>query len=249
MPIRWNAEVDQTLFFLILNQMPVTVDYAAISAAWPENKGEKPTPRAISERLHKIKKMAVQNGAGACPSKPGAGPKTPGKKTPQSATKKRKRALPRDEDSDDDDEDVAVKHEFPGFGGESSPSAGRSSGAGKSAVKGNVNGIGKQTPSTGKQTPGTGKAANGIGRGNANGNGNGIGAGGLLDGVGEPSRLSVEGTPASLRSERPSRAATAKPVVKKEQAASEEEDALAGLEEGGDLESDGKTVICAWKSL
>ncbi|MCJ1426390.1 hypothetical protein MMC29_004293, partial [Sticta canariensis] len=91
MPIRWNSLTDQTviitpmlcsshdsldinvtsrterslqLLLKILETSSVNVDVKAVAAAWPQDL-EKPTPRAISERLVKIRGMAKSSGTAA----------------------------------------------------------------------------------------------------------------------------------------------------------------------------------------
>ncbi|KAI9671188.1 MAG: hypothetical protein M1817_003695 [Caeruleum heppii] len=60
MPVKWTAEKDQLLLLKILETHPqITVDGQAIIDVWPVEEGqEKPTPRAISERLVRIRKNA-----------------------------------------------------------------------------------------------------------------------------------------------------------------------------------------------
>lgn len=63
MPIKWTPERDQTLLLKILETSSISVDVKAISEQWPTEE-EAPTPRAIQERLHKIRAMAKNKGTG-----------------------------------------------------------------------------------------------------------------------------------------------------------------------------------------
>ncbi|KAF6225153.1 hypothetical protein HO133_010350 [Letharia lupina] len=77
MPIKWTPVIDQILLLKILETSQVNVNPVAISAVWPEG-FEKPTPRAISERLVKIRQTSKDNGAAShfsvSKAKSGAGP-------------------------------------------------------------------------------------------------------------------------------------------------------------------------------
>ncbi|KAK4690341.1 hypothetical protein P7C71_g6429, partial [Lecanoromycetidae sp. Uapishka_2] len=65
MPIKWTPEVDQVLLLKILETSNVSADTDAIAATWPEHM-EKPTSRAIRERLVKIRASAKNpNGTGS----------------------------------------------------------------------------------------------------------------------------------------------------------------------------------------
>lgn len=134
MPIKWTPEIDQIVCLLnissdsthfgyisyippiltsltqlllkILETSQVNADVKAISAAWPENH-EKPTPRAITERLVKIRNGSKAAGAashfsvsGAKTSSQGGTPRKPRAQNPNGVKKnatpkkdgKRKRA-------------------------------------------------------------------------------------------------------------------------------------------------------------
>ncbi|KAJ6116016.1 hypothetical protein N7523_006433 [Penicillium sp. IBT 18751x] len=69
MPIRWTADADQTLLLKILETQDLNVDYAKVAAAWPGPAENRPTPRAIRERLVKIKENAKDT-AGLAQSSP-----------------------------------------------------------------------------------------------------------------------------------------------------------------------------------
>ncbi|MCJ1244221.1 hypothetical protein MMC30_001419 [Trapelia coarctata] len=62
MPIKWTPENDKLLLYKILETSSVSADTKAISAAWPTDNGEIPTPRAISERLCKIRASVKARG-------------------------------------------------------------------------------------------------------------------------------------------------------------------------------------------
>lgn len=75
---------------LTIIQHELKVDAKKISTAWPDDRGEKPTPRAITERLVKIRANSRASGAGhfsvsssqtksSSPAKPRSTPNTPSK--------------------------------------------------------------------------------------------------------------------------------------------------------------------------
>ncbi|KAL8915142.1 MAG: hypothetical protein Q9172_006941 [Xanthocarpia lactea] len=113
MPIKWTPERDQTLLLKILETSEIAANVKAISETWPTTE-EAPTPRAIQERLHKIRAMAGGKGSGtfkmvgtvgsrgsakSSPAKSNpAKPSTPRKKG--GAGNKRKRASDDDHESD-----------------------------------------------------------------------------------------------------------------------------------------------------
>jgi len=57
MPVRWTAENDHLLLLTLLETHQIKVDGEKIRTAWPEKAGEKPTARAIKERIVKIKSL------------------------------------------------------------------------------------------------------------------------------------------------------------------------------------------------
>ncbi|EEP79284.1 predicted protein [Uncinocarpus reesii 1704] len=73
MPIKWTSENDQILLLKILETHEMTVDTRKVAEAWPQGDPNAiPTPRAITERLHKIKKTAkesIKGIAGGTPKK------------------------------------------------------------------------------------------------------------------------------------------------------------------------------------
>ncbi|KAE8140740.1 hypothetical protein BDV38DRAFT_279714 [Aspergillus pseudotamarii] len=130
MPMRWTPENDQLLLLKILETHDLSVDTKKVAEAWPgTDSSSRPTPRAITERLVKMRQMvkAANNGAdghfsigkgpGANPSSAAATPRKRGKnatavpKTPTSG--KRKNAF-KSNDVFGDDRDVHVKEEGEG---------------------------------------------------------------------------------------------------------------------------------------
>ncbi|KAL4915792.1 hypothetical protein BDW62DRAFT_203388 [Aspergillus aurantiobrunneus] len=58
MPIKWTPEKDQLLLLRILETHDLKVDPKKVVAAWPTISGqEKPTPRAITERLVRMRQI------------------------------------------------------------------------------------------------------------------------------------------------------------------------------------------------
>ncbi|EAU35309.1 predicted protein [Aspergillus terreus NIH2624] len=129
MPMKWTPENDQLLLLKILETHDLSVDTKRVAEAWPKG-DNKPTPRAITERLVRMRQIVkassngsdghfsigkgTANSAASTPRKPrststpkgGAGPKTP------ASSGKRKRRNPYDDgDGDSDDDRVAVKME------------------------------------------------------------------------------------------------------------------------------------------
>ncbi|OJD29910.1 uncharacterized protein BKCO1_7000036 [Diplodia corticola] len=102
MPMRWSPDKDQLMFMMLLKTHNISINYGAIAEAWPSDQGEKPTPRAISERLIKIRKQ-VSGGASA--RQPRSLQSTPSKpkavRTPASGTPSNKRRRLADDDDDD----------------------------------------------------------------------------------------------------------------------------------------------------
>ncbi|KAL9009249.1 MAG: hypothetical protein Q9173_005704 [Seirophora scorigena] len=61
MPIKWTADKDQKLLLEIVRASNISVDVKKISENWTTSDNENeaaPTPRAIQERIHKIRSMA-----------------------------------------------------------------------------------------------------------------------------------------------------------------------------------------------
>ncbi|EZF73764.1 hypothetical protein H105_04412 [Trichophyton soudanense CBS 452.61] len=64
MPVRWTSENDQMLLIKFIETHDISVDPKKISEAWPaENEDARPTPRAITERIHKIRALAKATAA------------------------------------------------------------------------------------------------------------------------------------------------------------------------------------------
>ncbi|EKG16071.1 hypothetical protein MPH_06765 [Macrophomina phaseolina MS6] len=62
MPMRWTPDKDQLMLLMLLKTHNISINYGAIADAWPADQGEKPTPRAISERLIKMRKQIGSSG-------------------------------------------------------------------------------------------------------------------------------------------------------------------------------------------
>ncbi|RMJ27896.1 hypothetical protein PHISP_01239 [Aspergillus sp. HF37] len=100
MPIKWTPENDQLLLLKILETNEINVDTKKIADAWPAGDAT-PTPRAIRERLVKIRKDIKATGAGdthfsigdgsaaSTPVKPRAPKSSTGLATPASGKRKR----------------------------------------------------------------------------------------------------------------------------------------------------------------
>ncbi|KAL3461118.1 hypothetical protein BJX64DRAFT_289686 [Aspergillus heterothallicus] len=70
MPMRWTPEKDQLLLLKILETHNLSVDTKKVVEAWPSHE-EKPTARAITERLVKIRAIAKSNASASGNSTPG----------------------------------------------------------------------------------------------------------------------------------------------------------------------------------
>ncbi|EEA25785.1 hypothetical protein TMatcc_005980 [Talaromyces marneffei ATCC 18224] len=81
MPIQWTASNERLLFLRILELSNTTIDYKKVSETWP-NPNERPTPRAVSEHIFKLKKLARAESGGTNSNTTAAStPKTPRTKT------------------------------------------------------------------------------------------------------------------------------------------------------------------------
>ncbi|KAJ5931891.1 hypothetical protein N7516_006380 [Penicillium verrucosum] len=104
--VKWDSNADQTLLAKILETHELSVDATRVAEAWPtQDGGHKPTPRAIKERLARIKEnVRLGNAAGSGPSSPVTPRKpTPRKKASENAaaagpSRKRKRVAKETED-------------------------------------------------------------------------------------------------------------------------------------------------------
>ncbi|KAI9653841.1 MAG: hypothetical protein M1821_006872 [Bathelium mastoideum] len=62
MPVKWGTDNDHRLLLTIISTHKLTIDSKKVAENWPKDcGGEKPTARAISERLFKIRKEACLN--------------------------------------------------------------------------------------------------------------------------------------------------------------------------------------------
>ncbi|KAL4943881.1 hypothetical protein BDV06DRAFT_220840 [Aspergillus oleicola] len=125
MPVKWTIERDQLLLLKILETHDLKLDPKKVVAAWPSGE-EKPTPRAITERLVRIRanikgsdkmgtdgsKLTIATGQGqkSVTSTPSKQLKLFSISTPDSAKRKRtgnevKREMDLDVDSDADGEE------------------------------------------------------------------------------------------------------------------------------------------------
>ncbi|KAL9002839.1 MAG: hypothetical protein Q9188_004264 [Gyalolechia gomerana] len=122
MPIKWTPEKDQTLLLKILETSSISADVKAISETWPAGE-EAPTPRAIQERLHKIRAIAKGKGTGnfkmvgTVGSKASSAKSSPAKATPRSTPKKNGKVTPGKrkrgtKEADEADESEASKTSF-----------------------------------------------------------------------------------------------------------------------------------------
>ncbi|KAL9604208.1 MAG: hypothetical protein Q9219_000606 [cf. Caloplaca sp. 3 TL-2023] len=121
MPTKWTPERDQTLLLKILETSSISADVKAISENWPAGE-EAPTPRAIQERLHKIRAMAKGKGTGTFKmvgtvgSKAGSANSSPTKRTPRGTPKKNGKQTPKRKRAAKDDDGIEdSEHSDPGF--------------------------------------------------------------------------------------------------------------------------------------
>ncbi|RAK74861.1 uncharacterized protein BO72DRAFT_450319 [Aspergillus fijiensis CBS 313.89] len=105
--MRWTPEADQLLLLKIVETHNLSVNYRKVAEAWPVAAGElPPTPRAISERLVRIRNLAGTTASGTSkgsnqddnnPITPTATPRKPRKNsapaTPSSTKRKRETAI------------------------------------------------------------------------------------------------------------------------------------------------------------
>ncbi|PGH17704.1 hypothetical protein AJ80_04712 [Polytolypa hystricis UAMH7299] len=89
MPVKWTPDTDQILLLKIIETHDLSVDTKRVAEAWPKTDPKQiPTPRAISERIGKIKSIAKANGATFTPKRGGAKTATPRKAANDNATTK-----------------------------------------------------------------------------------------------------------------------------------------------------------------
>ncbi|KAL8844168.1 MAG: hypothetical protein Q9176_001574 [Flavoplaca citrina] len=111
MPIKWTPERDQTLLLKIIETSEVSANVAKISETWPDTE-EAPTPRAIQERIVKIRAMAGSKGSGSFKVSGTVGSRGGAKTSPAKASTPKKNAAKaansspskRKKPSEDDDE-------------------------------------------------------------------------------------------------------------------------------------------------
>ncbi|KAB8265654.1 hypothetical protein BDV32DRAFT_144175 [Aspergillus pseudonomiae] len=127
MPMRWTPENDQLLLLKILETHDLSVDTKKVAEAWPgTDSNNRPTPRAITERLVKMRQMvkaanngtdghfSIGRGAGTNPSSATATPRKRGKNAmavPKTPTSGKCRNGSRSDNAFGDDGDVLVKQE------------------------------------------------------------------------------------------------------------------------------------------
>ncbi|KAJ5456282.1 hypothetical protein N7530_011556 [Penicillium desertorum] len=113
--VKWDSFADQTLLAKILETHDLALDMNKVAAAWPGDEENRPTPRALKERINRIKEIVR---AGIAPVSGTSSPVTPKKRaprkkaneTPTSAgpSRKRKRVA---QDAPADQDEVRVKEE------------------------------------------------------------------------------------------------------------------------------------------
>ncbi|KAL4929234.1 uncharacterized protein BDV17DRAFT_77814 [Aspergillus undulatus] len=103
MPVKWTAERDQLLLLKILETHDLKLDPKKVVAAWPGEAKDKPTPRAITERLVRIRqnikdasgksnegtKLTIASGTNSAESTPSKPKKSFAISTPGSGKRKR----------------------------------------------------------------------------------------------------------------------------------------------------------------
>ncbi|OOO12907.1 hypothetical protein OAory_01006560 [Aspergillus oryzae] len=130
MPMRWTPENDQLLLLKILETHDLSVDTKRVAEAWPgTDSSNRPTPRAITERLVKMRQMvkAANNGADGhfsigkgAGTNPGSATATPCKRgknataIPKTPTSAKRKNTSKFDDVFGDDGDVLVKEEGEG---------------------------------------------------------------------------------------------------------------------------------------
>ncbi|KAJ9628597.1 hypothetical protein H2203_002498 [Taxawa tesnikishii (nom. ined.)] len=120
MTVKWGPVEDQFILNTIFTNPSIKIDTQLVAKAvvetWPANK-EKPTQRAVSERLVRLRKAAATSVAGGMSAPIASTPKTPRTttttpaKTPKSASKRRTPASGKKRkanDSDDHETDSTI---------------------------------------------------------------------------------------------------------------------------------------------
>ncbi|KAJ5676089.1 hypothetical protein N7462_008986 [Penicillium macrosclerotiorum] len=106
--VRWTAAADQTLLLKIIETHELSVDTAKVAAAWPDDAEAKPTPRAIKERISKIRELSKTSGLGitsntSTPSKRGRGGRKAASGSPTSARKRKREKSPESKPKTEED--------------------------------------------------------------------------------------------------------------------------------------------------
>ncbi|KAB8216087.1 hypothetical protein BDV33DRAFT_194648 [Aspergillus novoparasiticus] len=130
MPMRWTPENDQLLLLKILETHDLSVDTKRVAEAW--HSSNRPTPRAITERLVKMRQMvkaanngadghfSIGKGAGTNPSGATATPRKRGKNAtamPKTPTSGKRKNASKSDDVFGGDVGVLVKEEGEGTPG------------------------------------------------------------------------------------------------------------------------------------
>ncbi|KAJ5229269.1 hypothetical protein N7489_009977 [Penicillium chrysogenum] len=113
--VKWDAFADQTLLAKIIETHDLALDMNKVASAWPGAEENRPTPRALKERINRIKEI-VRTGTApfagvSSPSTPKKrGPRKKTNETPTSAgpSRKRKRVA---QDGPVHEDEVRVKEE------------------------------------------------------------------------------------------------------------------------------------------
>ncbi|KAL1848079.1 hypothetical protein Plec18167_008776 [Paecilomyces lecythidis] len=126
MPMRWTPETDQLLLLKILETHNLSVDAKKVAEAWPGTEAaSKPTPRAITERLVRMRAQVRSSGTGnftigsgkgsaaSTPRKPRASGNKSAATTPGSGKRKRSDVNTNGSANGDDDGDEDMNVETP----------------------------------------------------------------------------------------------------------------------------------------
>ncbi|KXT17008.1 hypothetical protein AC579_7416 [Pseudocercospora musae] len=103
MPMKWTAEQDQKFLMLIIDT--VKVDFKTIATEWEKRyPGEdKPTVKALTEHVSKLKRVAKAASVGHVVSTPASNKKRAAPKTASSSAKRAKNTSMSDEDDSEDE--------------------------------------------------------------------------------------------------------------------------------------------------
>ncbi|RAL02417.1 uncharacterized protein BO80DRAFT_501095 [Aspergillus ibericus CBS 121593] len=126
--MRWTSDNDQLLLLMIIETHDLRIDTKRVAAAWPTAEGTTgPTPRAITERLVKLRQTARESGVAEGSFSIGKGVKNPtpastprkSRKGAASATPKtpssgkRKRVLKKDDSEEEQEKGMVVSSGMP----------------------------------------------------------------------------------------------------------------------------------------